>query len=129
TMGTPLYMPPETWRGEPTLPAADVYSLGALLYQLCTGTPPHAARTIDELRELVFTRSPRPLAEAALVDPELAAVVDRCLRADPAARYASGDDLRDALQELLPEVRRAAIPEGNPYRGLNPFDAEHRALF
>src|SRR5262249_39027433 len=58
-----------------------------------------------------------------------AAVVDRCLARDPARRPASGDELREALERLSPERRAIAIPEGNPYRGLRPFEAEHRALF
>ena len=43
-LGTPLYMAPELWRGEPATATSDVYALGILLYELCAGRPPHAER-------------------------------------------------------------------------------------
>src|SRR6185369_10044065 len=74
------------------------------------------------------TRAPR-LADVASVDPRLARVIDRCLEPDPALRFASGDELRDALEQLGPQARGAIVPEGNPYRGLRAFEPEHAALF
>src|SRR5204863_6743390 len=71
-----------------------------------------------------------PLTERApAVDPRLAAIIDRAIARDPAARYASGEELRDALEELQRAAQGAELPPGNPYRGLRPFEAEHRALF
>ena len=63
------------------------------------------------------------------LDRALAEVIDRCLRRDPLERFASGEALRQALEPLVPERQFAAIPEGNPYRGLHTFEAEHRGLF
>jgi formylglycine-generating enzyme required for sulfatase activity len=63
------------------------------------------------------------------VDPRFAAIVDRCLRRDPAARYGSADELRESLEQLRPREREIVVPEGNPYRGLFAFEAEHRSLF
>jgi serine/threonine protein kinase/formylglycine-generating enzyme required for sulfatase activity len=129
-LGTPAYMAPEVWRAEPATFRADVYALGALLYTLCTGAPPHVAATLVELRRAVIGRDARPLAELAPdVDPRLASIVDRCLRRDPAERFADGNEVREALAELGPEARAFALPEGNPYRGLAAFDAEHAALY
>lgn len=128
--GTPLYMPPEIWRGEPATRRSDVYSLGALLFELCVGVPPHAGVPLAELARAVANDDPPELAMVApSVDPRLAAVVQRCLRQNPAERFASGDELRDALEQVLAARPTAAVPEGNPYRGLLPFEAEHRALF
>src|SRR5262249_53274839 len=58
------------------------------------------------------------------VSPKLAAVVERCLRREPGERFASGDELREALEQLALTARSSSIPEGNPYRGLHPFEAE-----
>src|SRR5437660_4183797 len=105
-------MAPECRRGEPATPRSDVFSLGAVLYELCTGTPPGAERTTREL-----------LAS----DPALGRIIDRCIRKAPAERFASAKELLAALKPLCPEMR--APPEGNPYRGLCAFDEEHSELF
>lgn len=128
--GTPHYMAPELWRGESATCRSDVYSLGVVLYQLCAGATPHSEARLDLLAYAVVTRNARPLAEIAPdVDPRFAAIVDRCLRRDPTERFASGEELRQALEQINAGTRDGALPEGNPYRGLLPFGAEHRALF
>ncbi len=129
-LGTPRYMAPEIWRGEPSTFQSDVYSFGALLFTLVAGKPPHPAKTLDELRAHVLEHDPVPLASVApAAEPGLAAIVDRCLARDPAARFASGSELRAAISKLLPGARTDLIPDGNPYRGLASFEAEHRDLF
>jgi formylglycine-generating enzyme required for sulfatase activity len=55
--------------------------------------------------------------------------VDRCLRRDPLARYASASELLDALEQAGSAETRLPLPEGNPYRGLSAFEAEHRSVF
>jgi formylglycine-generating enzyme required for sulfatase activity len=128
--GTPDYMAPEIWRGEPPTRRSDLYSLGALLYALCAAKPPHAQVPEAELSDTVQRRDITPLATAVpTVEPRFAAVIDRCLRRDPAERPASADELRDALEQIARAASGASVPGGNPYRGLRPFDAEHRALF
>src|SRR5262249_55168802 len=57
------------------------------------------------------------------------ALIDRCLCREPQQRFASADELREAIEQLLQPVQKVDIPEGNPYRGLLPFEAEYRALF
>ena len=99
--GTPDYMAPEVWRGEPADRRSDVYSLGALLYELAAGaTPFHDVAALSDLPRVVQERDAPPLAGAPGVDARLAAIVDRCLARDPAERFASADELRDALEEL-----------------------------
>jgi serine/threonine protein kinase/formylglycine-generating enzyme required for sulfatase activity len=128
--GTPYYMAPEIWMGHKATRRSDVYSLGALLFELCTGAPPHKGTPGHALAHRVMTEDAPPLAAIApLVDPRFALIVDRCLRRDPMERFASGDELREALEQLNPQTQRDSIPEGNPYRGLLPFEAEHRSLF
>ena len=129
-MGTPGYMAPELWRCEPATRRSDVYALGVLLFELCAGHPPHQATPPLALAELVLNHD-APLLTTIVpqVSPKLAAVVERCLRRDPGERFASGDELREALEQLALTARSSSIPEGNPYRGLHTFEAEHRELF
>lgn len=128
--GTPLYMAPEIWRGEPGTRRADIYSAGALLYELCTGSPPFHGTSMQDLPATVSQRDVPPLYSVApAIEPRLAAIIDRCLKRDPALRYSSGDELRDALEQLQPKTASADLPLGNPYRGLLAFESEHRGLF
>ncbi|MDY7225993.1 bifunctional serine/threonine-protein kinase/formylglycine-generating enzyme family protein [Hyalangium rubrum] len=130
-VGTPYYMSPEAWAGEELTTRSDVYSLGVILYELCAGKGPFRDVPWRELSEMVRSRDAKPLAEAAPgVDAGLAAVIDRCLLREASERYASAAALLDALEQLgRDESASGAIPEGNPYRGLQAFEAEHRALF
>lgn len=128
--GTPLYMAPEVFDGEPASRRSDVYSMGALLYELCSGQPPHFHTSLQELHRMVSKTDAQPLTSLMpAIDRRFAAIVDKCLRRDPAGRYASGEELRDAIETLSAPARHEEIPEGNPYRGLLPFEAQHRALF
>nr|WP_275583685.1 serine/threonine-protein kinase [Archangium primigenium] len=129
-VGTPYFMSPEAWAGDVLTARSDVYSLGLLLYELCAGQGPFRHVPPRELCLAVCSRDARPLAEAVPgVDPDFAAVVDTCLRLVPGERFASAVSLLDALGHLTRDARADALPEGNPYRGLQPFEAEHRALF
>ncbi|WP_437926524.1 protein kinase [Sorangium sp. So ce291] len=126
--GTPLYMAPELWDGAPASPRSDVYALGALLYELCTGAAPHAGVPLAELPEVARTRDAPRLADVAPgVDAGFRRAVERCLERAPEARFASGDELCDAL-EALQEPERSPVG-GCPYRGLLGFEAAHTAVF
>jgi len=134
-VGTPYYMSPETWRGEPASTRTDLYSLGALLYELCAGLPPghflgDDLVSLRSVAQAIQARDAPPLTEVApSVHPAFGAIVDRCLRREPADRFAAADEVLDALEVLADRRPRGPLPEGNPYRGLQPFEAEHRALF
>ncbi len=129
--GTPLYMAPELWRGEPATTRADVYALGVVLHELCTGGPPYGRLELAALLLALTEREPPPLhVTSPGVDLRLAEIVDRCLRRDPDLRFRDGDALREALEQLAaPAGVPEAVPAGNPYRGLLAFEAEHRSLF
>jgi formylglycine-generating enzyme required for sulfatase activity len=107
-LGTPLYLAPELWRGVPATAAADVYALGALIYELCAGRPPHSAESLRELRAAVASPAPELRTLVPGLSPALSALVARCLRADPAARFPSGESLLLALEELRPARQRLA---------------------
>lgn len=129
-VGTPLYMAPELWRAEPASRETDVYALGVLLYILCVGEPPYAARSEAELKARVLEQPPAPVGTAApSIDPRFAAIIDRCLAHVPALRFRSGDALREALEGLRARERHTPAAADNPYRGLRAFEAEHRDLF
>lgn len=116
--GTPRYLAPEVRAGEPATPRADVFGLGCILYELVTGRPAIADARGDH--------APLVGEPGAVV---LGEVIERCLASDPRHRFASGEELREALERIAAPAIGGALPAGNPYRGLVAFDAEHRALF
>ncbi|ABF92323.1 putative serine/threonine protein kinase [Myxococcus xanthus DK 1622] len=129
-VGTPYYMSPEAWAGEALTARSDVYSLGVVLYELCAGKGPFRDVPWRELPAQVRHRDASPLAQVVSgVDAGLAAVIDKCLRREPSERYATASQLLDALDALTRDDTVQAVPEGNPYRGLQAFEAEHRAVF
>jgi serine/threonine protein kinase/formylglycine-generating enzyme required for sulfatase activity len=128
-LGTPYFMSPEAWRRGAS-ERSDLFSLGLVLYELLAGKGPFRDVPLPELPRAVLERDARPLRSVAPAVPEaLATVVDRCLRRDPAERFASADHLLAALEALRPSRAGTRVPEGNPYRGLRPFEPEHRAVF
>lgn len=129
-VGTPDYMAPEVWRGEAPSRRSDVYSLGAVLFELLTGAPPFGDVDLAALPEQVTTgEAPALRDRTPEVDPALANVITRCLRRDREARFADGDELRAALERLHASRRYTAQAGENPYRGLLPFEASHRGVF
>src|SRR5262249_2698187 len=103
-LGTPLYVPPECWRGEAATQASDLASLGAVLFELCSGRPPHDEREVSSLRTAVCEREAPPLET---LTPEagrgFAAIINRCLRRQPEERYQTAVDLLAALERLQDE--------------------------
>jgi serine/threonine protein kinase/formylglycine-generating enzyme required for sulfatase activity len=129
-VGTPLYMAPELWRGEPATRRSDLYALGILLYELLAGAAPHCGIPVAVLRGIVGHRDISRLGEVApAVDPALAAIVDRLVERDAGARFASADQLLLALEECAAPTILAGLPDGNPYRGLAAFESAHAPVF
>jgi serine/threonine-protein kinase len=103
-LGTPSYMAPELASGgsRQSGPAADIYSLGAILYEVLTGRPPFRGETRLQTLDQVRTQTPRrPRALRPDLDPALERIVLRCLRRQPALRYASAGELAEDLERWL----------------------------
>ena len=110
--GTPAYLAPEVFQNAPATPQRDVYSLGALLFHLATGSYPIRGRTIRDIRE-AHARGARTLLRDTRPDlPQpLVAAIDTALEPDPAWRYPDAASMEAALSRAMPE---AAIESRRP---------------
>jgi eukaryotic-like serine/threonine-protein kinase len=104
--GTPMYMAPEQAQGEPIDQRADLFSLGSVLYTMCSGRPPfRAANTIAVLKRVVED-TPRPIREIIAEVPEwLCELISRLHAKNPAKRSTSAQDVADLLAQRLGEVQ------------------------
>jgi serine/threonine protein kinase len=105
-VGTLGYMSPEQARGRPLDFRSDIYSLGILLYELFTGTLPFEDDTPLAVALKHIQQAPPPLrSKQSGIDPEIAAVVMKCLEKDADARFQSARDLLRALERVSPDPR------------------------
>ena len=131
--GTPQYMSPEQARAESVDHRSDLFSLGSVLYFMCTGHSPFRASSTPAVLRRVSDDRPRPLREVNLDVPDwLVTIVDRLHEKDPANRFQSATEVADTLAGLLADVQRGVpitvrpkvpVPRHHKRRGRKPMIA------
>ena len=117
-LGTPAYMSPEQASGNQTQisTSSDIYSLGAILYELLTGRPPFQADTPLEMLKRVTEDSPPPPSTLVKKIPsDLSTITLKCLEKDPTRRYQTADDLADDLDRFIQGRPILAKPPNTSY--------------
>ena len=131
-MGTPGYMAPEQVRGLAVDHRADIFALGAVLYEMLSGRRAFSGLTVADQLSAILSEDPPPVSRAAeRVPSAFDGIVRRCLEKRPEDRFSSAKDVAFALQALVgqaPAEVTARAAEPRPYPGLASFtedDAEN----
>ncbi len=114
-MGTVGYMSPEQVRGQPTDPRTDIFSFGAVLYEMLSGRRAFSGGSAVEALHAILEADPPALPAATLQSsPALGRIVARCLEKDPAERFHSAHDLGLALESITAGSGSGALAVGTP---------------
>jgi hypothetical protein len=108
--GTPSFMSPEQAEGKAVDHRSDLFSLGSVLYAMCTGRPPFRASTSMGVLKRVCEETPKPIRETNPEVPDwLVAVVEMLHAKDPAARFQSAAEVADVLGQHLAHVQHPSV--------------------
>jgi len=112
-LGTVEYMAPEQAEGRPVDARADIFSLGVMLYEMATGTRPFDGDTKMSALLAILQTQPVPITQRNPMLPrQLERIVDHALEKDRERRFQSAKDIRNELEQLREEVRRAGQEAG-----------------
>jgi serine/threonine protein kinase/WD40 repeat protein len=108
--GTPQYMSPEQAQGDTIDPRTDLFSLGSVLYAMCTGRAPFRAAGTMAVLKRVCEESPKPIRETNPECPEwLVAIIDKLHAKNPAERFQSATEVADLLAAHLAELQQPPV--------------------
>ena len=111
TVGTVAYMSPEQLRADALDARTDLFSFGAVLYEMATGRPAFPGGTSAVIASAILEKAPRPIRQIrSTLHPELERIIDRALEKGPELRYQSAADLRSDLERLKRDIH-APVPE------------------
>ena len=128
-VGTPAYMAPEMVSGGELTPAADVYSVGCVLYEMLTGRPPYQGRKVIEVAVKHLNEpAPRVRDSNPNVSPALEGVIYRCMAKNASQRYENAEELRRAIRALHSDAHRRARAGIAPARSVAPALQDLAAL-
>jgi serine/threonine protein kinase len=136
TLGTTYYMSPEQARGQLTDSRTDLFSLGAVLYQMATGFLPFQGETSAVIFDAVLNRDPVPITQINPgLPPELGRILGRALEKDKTLRYQSATDLRTEILRLKRDLdssgtkRAANLHDSRGDSGAHPREKSIAVLY
>jgi serine/threonine-protein kinase len=136
-MGTATYFSPEQAKGEQPDPRSDIYSLGIVLYEMVTGTPPFVGESAVATAYKQVYEGPRPIKQLVPdISMDFSAIVAKCMAKDPGRRYDTAEALRDDLRRFregltvmaLAEVRGMSADAPTTTMGALPNDPNATAV-
>ncbi|MCH8618932.1 serine/threonine-protein kinase [Undibacterium sp. TS12] len=129
-MGTPNYMSPEQANGKQVNALTDVYSLGAVMYEMLTGQKPFQSQDVDKLLQQIVNKTPKNPSEVRPGIPDsLSKIVMKAMQKEPSARYESAAEMALALEKFLDrdkKLKRKRQKQGESYSSERNTDDEHR---